>query len=325
VLDLKVGEVATPFVPVVACTVFVPPAKVPLGPVLGAVKVTVTPLTAFPKPSWTVAAKPVGKLVLMGSIWPDPLVAVMAAGAPATFVNKKVGPVVTAGLAPVTNAVTVNAPALLLAVSTADVAIPCVLVVAVVTPPAKVPFAPLVPAEAVKVTETPATGFLDASVTVACNGVVKEVPTVAVCGLPAVTAIAAGGPALLVSEKLVVTDGFDVTNADTWYDPNTPLAVGATGVVATPVETVVAVVVVAVPEKVALAPVAGAWNVTDTLGITFPPPSVTTTLNADPKAFPTEAPCPLPLFTAMAAGAPTRLVSEKLAPVVTPVTVAVTV
>jgi hypothetical protein len=72
-------------------------------------------------------------------------------------------------------------------------------VVAVVTPPAKVPLAPL--DGAVNVTVTPLTGLLNESFTVACSCVAKAVFTVALCGVPAVAAMLAAAPARLVSEK----------------------------------------------------------------------------------------------------------------------------
>ena len=89
---------------------------------------------------------------------------------------------------------------MLLAVKTAAVATPCALVVAVFTPPAKVPLAPL--AGAVNVTVMPLAGLFDASLTVACSWVVNAVLIVAVCGVPAVAVIFAGAPAKLVREKL---------------------------------------------------------------------------------------------------------------------------
>ena len=73
-------------------------------------------------------------------------------------------------------------PAVALAVNTTDVATPLALVVAVFTPPAKVPLAPVV--GAVNVTVTPLTGLLPASFTVACSEVAKAVLIVALCGVP---------------------------------------------------------------------------------------------------------------------------------------------
>ncbi len=77
--------------------------------------------------------------------------------------------------------------------NTAAVATPDALVVAVVTPPAKVPLAPLV--GAANVTVTPLTGLLKESLTVACNCVANAVLTVALCGVPTLAVIVAGTPA----------------------------------------------------------------------------------------------------------------------------------
>ncbi len=64
-------------------------------------------------------------------------------------------------------------------------AIPVVPVMAVtVAEPLKVPLAP--PAGAAKVTVTPLWGLLFESFTVACRGVAKVAPTVALCGVPPV-------------------------------------------------------------------------------------------------------------------------------------------
>jgi len=85
-----------------------------------------------------------------------------------------------------------------LAVKTAAVATPDALVVAVFTPPAKVPLAPL--PGAVKATVTPLTGLLNESLIVACSCVVKAVLIVAFWGVPAVAVMLAGAPAKFVSE-----------------------------------------------------------------------------------------------------------------------------
>ena len=66
--------------------------------------------------------------------------------------------------------------------------------------PVKVPLAP--EPGAAKVTETPLTGLLLASLTVACSSVANAVLMVALCGVPAVAVIDPTGPAVLVSEKL---------------------------------------------------------------------------------------------------------------------------
>jgi hypothetical protein len=62
-LAVKAGAVATPFELVVVVIVVAPPGKVPLGPVLGAVKVTTVLAIGLPVPSRTVAAKLVPKVV----------------------------------------------------------------------------------------------------------------------------------------------------------------------------------------------------------------------------------------------------------------------
>ena len=70
-----------------------------------------------------------------------------------------------------------------MAVNAGAVAKPFVPVTAVtVADPANVPLAPL--AGAVKVTVAPLTGLLFESFTVACRGVAKAVPSVALCGVP---------------------------------------------------------------------------------------------------------------------------------------------
>ena len=89
---------------------------------------------------------------------------------------------------------------MLLAVKIAAVATPEALVVAVVTPPANVPLAPL--PGAVNVTVTPLTRLFPESFTVACSWVVNAALTVALCGEPAVAVIVAGAPTKLVSEKV---------------------------------------------------------------------------------------------------------------------------
>jgi hypothetical protein len=90
-------------------------------------------------------------------------------------------------------------PAVAFAVNTADVATPDALVVAVFTPPANVPLAPL--AGGVNVTTTPLTGLFPASVTVATNAAANAVLIVAFCPDPLVAVTFAAAPALFVSEK----------------------------------------------------------------------------------------------------------------------------
>src|SRR5260370_16196694 len=63
--------------------VFTPPAKVPLAPLDGAVKVTVTPFTGLLKGSFTVACSCVANAVLTVALCGVPAVAVMFDGLPA--------------------------------------------------------------------------------------------------------------------------------------------------------------------------------------------------------------------------------------------------
>ena len=81
----------------------------------------------------------------------------------------------------------------------AEVATPLALVVAVFTPPAKVPLAPL--PGGVNVTTTPLTGLFPESVTVATNGAANAVLIGALCPEPLVTATFAGDPTRFVNEK----------------------------------------------------------------------------------------------------------------------------
>jgi hypothetical protein len=90
---------------------------------------------------------------------------------------------------------------MVLAVNTAEVATPLALVTAVFVPPANVPLAPVC-AGAMNVTVTPETGLFPESFTVAWSAVVKAVPIVALCGVPAVAVIVAAEPAVLVRAKL---------------------------------------------------------------------------------------------------------------------------
>ena len=84
--------------------------------------------------------------------------------------------------------------------NTADVATPLLFVVAVFTPPAKLPLAP--DAGAVNVTVTPCTGLPPLSFTVATSGAANAVLIAALCGVPLVAVIDAAAPAVLVSAKL---------------------------------------------------------------------------------------------------------------------------
>jgi len=116
-------------------------------------------------------------------------------GCTLSFVRAKLAGVAT----PVTFAVTVYVPPVPLAVNAADAATPLALVVAVLIPPANVPLAPA--PGAANVTIAPLTGLFPVSNTVATNGAANTVLMVAVCGVPEVGAMLAGGPGLFVREK----------------------------------------------------------------------------------------------------------------------------
>src|SRR5271157_859810 len=101
---VKVGAVAIPCAFVASGgDVAEPPAKVPLAPLAGAVKITFTPGTALPLASVTVAEREVANTVLIGVPCGVPPVAVTEAGGPGLLVSEKFAGVA----APVTEAVTV--------------------------------------------------------------------------------------------------------------------------------------------------------------------------------------------------------------------------
>jgi hypothetical protein len=162
-LAVNVGAVATPEALVVAVAV-APLEKVPVAPdTVLEVNVTVVPLTTgFPPESVTVATIGLANAVLMAMLWLVGALSAIEAAGPETLVSWKgvarvAEPEVTA---------TVKVPLVELAVNTAVVvATPDALVVAVLTPPAKVAVAPPTVA-GVKVTVAPETGLLPASVTV---------------------------------------------------------------------------------------------------------------------------------------------------------------
>ena len=86
----KMVDVATPEAFVAVVTASAPPAKVPLAPLPGAVKVTFTPApTRLLPASRTVALRGDAKGELTGVVWPEPAVAVIDAGAPAVLVMEK--------------------------------------------------------------------------------------------------------------------------------------------------------------------------------------------------------------------------------------------
>jgi hypothetical protein len=98
-------------------------------------------------------------------------------------------------------------------VNSAEVAVPVASVVAVFTPPANVPLAP-VEGGGVKVTTTPAVA-VPFVVTFTTNGFANAVFTVALCPDPLTTVIVGTGVAELVREKLagVATPGAEAVTA----------------------------------------------------------------------------------------------------------------
>jgi len=120
---------------------------------------------------------------------------------PGLLVSEKAAFAVT----PLTEALTIYAPAVVFAVKAGALATPLAFVVAwaVVTLPGKVPLAPLV--GAVNVTVALFIGFPPLSFTVACSSVWKAFPTVALWVAPPVAVIEFAGPVRFVKAKLTVT------------------------------------------------------------------------------------------------------------------------
>lgn len=193
--------------------------------------------------------------------------------------------------APGAVAVTVYAPAVEFAVNAADVAFPFASVVAVFTPPAKVPLAPDV--GAAKVTVTSGVG-VPPVVTVATRGAANAVLAVAVCPDPLVAEIWTAEAAVFVREKLAGVEAPE-TEAVTAYAPAVEFAVN-TAEVAFPVESVVAVFFP--PAKVPLAPEDGAVKVTVT-PLVADPPVVTVATKGAANAVLTVAVCGDPLVAAI--------------------------
>lgn len=155
-------EVATPEASVTA--VFTPPAKLAEGTLpAGAVKVTVTPGTTLLLASVTTAFSVLAKGVRIIALCGDPPDTAMFAGLPGRFVAPIVAVIEPAVI------VTLKAPATVLAVRTAEVAIPKASVFTVLVPP-KDPLAPA--AGTVKVTGTLAIGLLLLSFTSTTKGAV---------------------------------------------------------------------------------------------------------------------------------------------------------
>src|SRR5215472_5918278 len=86
-LAVKTAEVATPEAFVTA--VVTPPANVPLAPLAGAAKVTVTPFTGLFPESGTVAWSCAGKAVLVGGVCVVAEVATTLDGGLPKFVREK--------------------------------------------------------------------------------------------------------------------------------------------------------------------------------------------------------------------------------------------
>jgi hypothetical protein len=186
---VNVVEVATPLASVVSVSVAVEfDANAPLAPDAGAVNVTDAPLTGYWLLSTTVATRGAANAVSMVASCRDPLVAVIDAAGPDVFVRLKLVVAVT----PATEAVTVSAPSVPVAVNAVEVTMPLASVVSVseFVPFANVPLAPV--DGAVKTTNTPLTGD-PPIVTVATSGAANCVLTAALCGDPLVAAISSAG------------------------------------------------------------------------------------------------------------------------------------
>jgi hypothetical protein len=125
-----------------------------------------------------------------------------------------------------------------LAVNAGAVATPLAFVVAVFTPPAKVPLAPLV--GAANVTTTPLNRLLPASRTVAWSCVANAELIVALCGVPAVAVTLAGGPVTVKFTTLLATP------------PTVTITLPVVAPVGTGITMVVAFQLVAVPAGVEL-------------------------------------------------------------------------
>src|SRR5215472_6308295 len=312
-LAVKVAEVATPLAFVVA--VFTPPANVPLAPDAGGVNVTTTPLTGLPPLSVTVATNGAANAVLIVALWPEPLVALTFAAAPAVFVSEKFTVV-----RPVAAAVTVyGPPAVAFAVNGAEAtpdAFVATVIVAVLL--LKVPDAP--DPGAVNVTFTPLTGLPPLSFTVTASALANAVLIVADCGVvPAFAVIVAGAPTVLVTEKFA--DVAPLALATTLYGPPAVALAVKVAEVATPLAFVVAVFTP--PANVPLAPDAGGVNVTTTPLTGLLPLSVTVATNGAANAVLIVALCPEPLVAATFAAAPAVFVRTKFADVA-PVALATT-
>jgi hypothetical protein len=192
---------ATPDAFVATTIVAVLLLKTPDAPDPGAVNVTFTPGTGLFPASVTVATKGAPNAVLIAVLCPEPLVTTTFAAGPTLFVSEKFAGVAT----PATAAVTVYGPpavafAVNEAAATPDAFVATVIVAVLLL---KTPDAP--DPGAVNVTFTPATGLLPASRTVACKAVANAVLIAALCGVPAVAVIVAGGPVTVKFTPLLAT------------------------------------------------------------------------------------------------------------------------
>ena len=80
---MKAGAVAMPVVSVEIVTALTPPAKVPLAPVVGAVKVTGMAGIGLPNASVTFAASAMANALPGVAVWPEPATAMMVEAAAA--------------------------------------------------------------------------------------------------------------------------------------------------------------------------------------------------------------------------------------------------
>jgi hypothetical protein len=149
-------------------------------------------------------------------------------------------------------------------------------------------------AGAANVTVTPLTAVPAAFFTVTCSATGKTVATAADCGVPPVAEMLAGEPDVFVSEKEV--EKLPVV-AVTIKLPAVALAVAVT--LARPEALVTAVVL----DNVALAPLAGAANVTVAPDTGVPAASFTRACKALPNAVPTAVDCGVPPTAEMRADA----------------------
>jgi hypothetical protein len=99
-LAVNTAEIATPDALVVA--VLTPPVNVPLAPLVGAVNVTIEPLTALPPESFTVATSGNAKALLITAVCGVPLVAEIVDVVPPVLVSEKLAGVATPGADAVT-------------------------------------------------------------------------------------------------------------------------------------------------------------------------------------------------------------------------------